>query len=159
MLKVLVQGSASPAIEGYAVWGLNPTAGGIKSRRERTGGEFRSAEEGPRFLGGLGEPQTSLRLSSTPGISLILGQETVSRKPHKTPFDLNSQKRPSKSPKMTSSQIPHKTAILGSKRRPFSWEKLLFSSTEPFAWVSIGLSDKKLIISVFPHKLGLFLSK
>ncbi len=43
--------SASPAIEGYGVWGLNPTAGGIKSRRERTGGEFPSGEEGPRFLG------------------------------------------------------------------------------------------------------------
>ena len=61
MLEVLGQGSASPAIEGYGVWGLNPTAGGIKSRRERTGGECGSAEEGPRFLGGLGEPQTSLR--------------------------------------------------------------------------------------------------
>ncbi len=37
--------------EEYGVWGLNPTAGGIKSRRERTGGEFPSGEEGPRFLG------------------------------------------------------------------------------------------------------------
>ncbi len=60
-LSLFVQGSASPAIEGYGVWELNPTGGDIKSRKELSGGEFRSAEEGPWFLGGLGEPQTSLR--------------------------------------------------------------------------------------------------
>ena len=66
MISLFVQGSAPPAIEEYGVWGLNPTGGGIKSRKELSGGEFRSAEEGPKVPRGFGGAPNKLETDFHP---------------------------------------------------------------------------------------------
>ena len=73
---------AQPAGGGLECGGQTPRGEASKAGGNSTGGECRSAAEGPGFLGGLGEPQTSLRLSSTPGISLkIVSRNTLTNQP------------------------------------------------------------------------------
>ncbi len=141
LFSLFVQGRAPPAIAEYAVWGLNPTGGGIKSRKELSGGESRSAEEGPRFLRGLGIPP-KIGAQITPkrsSITFQISSQISSQNRHqpKVQFRLKflSKSRVYK--------FPHKTDLFSVKNDSNPWEKVPFIKRELNPWVGIGQTSKK----------------
>ena len=87
--------------------------------------------------------------------ALVRSQEDMVRPCFKDVI-LKSQKRLSKLQKVRSREIPHKTAILGSKKCLIPWEKVLFSSCITSPWVCIGQTTQNCKIVVFPLKRDLF---
>ncbi len=139
---LFVQGSAPPAIEEYAVWGLNPTGGGIKSREEQPGGECRSAAEGPKVPEGFGDtPQNRMRQSSTPELDSISTQERPPTTFLKSPFFLGSSKVSKKTvreSKITIFEISSQNRHFRLKKQSNFPVKKAFSKSHRVSWVSIG---------------------
>ena len=119
--RLFIQGKATLALEE---WAVSPrTDGGKpikKAGRNGTGGECRSAAEGPGFLGGLGGSPNKHGLGS-----------------HQLPF-LNSHFQCSKVQKGPLKLFPRKTGHLGVKKSPFSLTNQPFIKTRLDPWVSIG---------------------